>query len=180
MADVVSGALDRQRLDPRSVSAGRAGGWTFTLIVATILGGGSLYALVMSGAPLISWLAMGIIISGLLLPLALAAHIGPAWRYQTTWIRVDADGLEFARGRWWRHHVSIPRARIQHTDVTQGPLQRRFGLGTLVIYTAGTEHASVPIEGLPHATALAFRDALLTRQPAGPEAAPRPGDDDAV
>jgi len=57
----------------------------------------------------------------------------------------------------------VPRSRIQHTDVTQGPYERRFGLATLVVYTAGTEHASIPIEGLSHETALAFRDALLAR-----------------
>ena len=57
----------------------------------------------------------------------------------------------------------MPRSRIQHTDVTQGPYERRFGLATLVVYTAGTENASIPIEGLGHETALAFRDALLAR-----------------
>ena len=62
----------------------------------------------------------------------------------------------------------MPRSRIQHTDVSQGPYQRRFGLATLVVYTAGTEHASIAIEGLRHETALAFRDALLARgEPAG-------------
>jgi uncharacterized protein len=171
-------AVGRQRLDPRSVAAGRVAGWTFTLIVLAILGGGSLYALVRSGAPRISWVATSLIAGTIVIPLALASQFGPVWRYQTTWFRIDDDGLEYARGRWWRHHVSIPRARIQHTDVTQGPLERRFGLGTLVIYTAGTEHADVPIEGLPHATALALRDALLSRRPAAP--APRAGDDDAV
>ena len=57
----------------------------------------------------------------------------------------------------------MPRSRIQHTDVTQGPYERRFGLATLVVYTAGTENASITIEGLSHETALAVRDALLAR-----------------
>ena len=78
-------------------------------------------------------------------------------------MRLDADGLEYEHGWLWRHHISVPRSRIQHTDVTQGPYERRFGLATLVVYTAGTEHASIPIEGLSHETALAFRDALLVR-----------------
>ena len=39
-----------------------------------------------------------------------------------------------------------------------------FGLGTLVIYTAGTDHARVELPGLPHTRALAIRDHLL---PAG-------------
>ena len=30
----------------------------------------------------------------------------------------------------------MPLARIQHVDTRQGPLQRRFGLSTVVFYTA--------------------------------------------
>ena len=95
--------------------------------------------------------------------LAAASHFGPAVRYRTTWVRLDDDGLEYEHGWLWRHHISVPRSRIQHTDVTQGPFERRFGLATLVVYTAGTENASITIEGLSHETALAFRDALLAR-----------------
>ncbi len=95
--------------------------------------------------------------------LAAASHFGPAVRYRSTWVRLDDDGLEYEHGWLWRHHVSVPRSRIQHTDVTQGPYERRFGLATLVVYTAGTENASISIEGLSHETALAFRDALLAR-----------------
>jgi membrane protein YdbS with pleckstrin-like domain len=159
----VDGTLARQRLDPRSVTAGRLGGWTFTGVLLVVAGGGALAALIVSDAPAISWIATG----GLALPfavaLALASHHGPRLRYETTWVGLDADGLEFEHGWLWRHHVSVPRSRIQHTDVTQGPYERRFGLATLVVYTAGTEHASIPIEGLSHGTALAFRDALLAR-----------------
>lgn len=184
--------VERQGLDPRSVTAGRIGGWIFAAVVALVLGGGSLTALFLSHAPPIVWIAAGILVGVPVTLLALAAQVGPVWRYQTTWFRVDEDGLEFARGRWWRHQVSVPRTRIQHTDVTQGPFERWLGLGTLVIYTAGTEHAAVPIEGLPHGVALALRDALLSRQIAAPTAvpatalpdapvvAPRIGDDDAV
>jgi len=161
-------ALGRQPLDPRSVAAGRLGGWTFTAIVLLVVGGGVTTTLVMTHAPLVSWLgsaAVGVVIFG---ALALASHIGPAVRYRSTWLRLDDDGLEYEHGWLWRHHISVPRSRIQHTDVTQGPYERRFGLATLVIYTAGTEHAAIPIEGLSHETALAFRDALLARgEPAG-------------
>jgi membrane protein YdbS with pleckstrin-like domain len=109
--------------------------------------------------------------------LALISHVGPAVRYRSTWIELDADGLEYQHGWIWRHRVSVPRSRIQHTDVTQGPYERRFGLATLVVYTAGTEHAAIPIEGLSHETALAFRDALLARDG---DLEPAPGGGDAI
>jgi hypothetical protein len=50
---------------------------------------------------------------------------------------------------------------VQHIDVTQGPIERRFELGTLVIYTAGTDHAKVALAGLEHGRALAIREHLL-------------------
>ncbi len=161
MADLA--ALARQRLDPRSVTAGRLGGWTFTAVVLVIVGSSVLGALIGARAPLVSWLASGAIALVFFGGLALASHAGPAVRYRTTWVRLDEDGLEFEHGWLWHHHISVPRSRIQHTDVTHGPLERRFGLATLVVYTAGTEHASIRIEGLSHETALAFRDALLAR-----------------
>jgi membrane protein YdbS with pleckstrin-like domain len=155
--------LTRQPLDPRSVIAGRLGGWTFTLVLLLVAGGGAVGVLIASHAPLVSWIGSGVLALLIFGSLALVSHFGPALRYRSTWVRLDDDGLEYAHGWLWRHHVSVPRSRIQHTDVTQGPYERRFGLATLVVYTAGTEHAAVPIEGLSHETALAVRDALLAR-----------------
>ena len=166
--------LNRQPLDPRSVIAGRLGGWTFTGIVLVLLGV-AMATLIGTRAPLLvrfGFAALALLIVGIL---AVASHAGPAVRYRTTWIRLDVDGLEYEHGWLWRHQISVPRSRIQHTDVTQGPLERRFDLATLVVYTAGTEHASIPIEGLSHETALAFRDALLARGEGG--VAPEGGGD---
>jgi membrane protein YdbS with pleckstrin-like domain len=155
--------LNRQPLDPRSVTAGRLGGWTFTAIVSVVVGGGALATVIATRAPFPVRVGAGVVALLIVGGLAAASHWGPAVRYRTTWVRLDADGLEYEHGWLWRHHVSVPRSRIQHTDVTQGPYERRFGLATLVVYTAGTAHASISIEGLSHETALAFRDALLAR-----------------
>lgn len=75
--------------------------------------------------------------------------------------KVDEQGIEIRRGVLWRLVVNVPRSRVQHTDVSQGPLERSHGLGTLVIYTAGTDHAKVNLHGLDHETALRIRDHLL-------------------
>ena len=101
----------------------------------------------------------------------------PAAAYRHLRFGVDETGIVIESGVFFRSHIALPRVRIQHTDVTQGPVDRRFGLGTLVIYTAGTEHAAIPIEGLAHETALALRDALLARDVA---AAPSPETGDAI
>jgi membrane protein YdbS with pleckstrin-like domain len=82
-----------------------------------------------------------------------------AWRH--TFYRVDEQGIQIRRGVWWRVMSNVPKSRVQHIDVSQGPFERRFGLGTLVIYTAGTEHAKVELGGLEHGRALAIREHLL-------------------
>ena len=78
----------------------------------------------------------------------------------TAW-RVGEGGLEIRRGVLWREVVSVPRTRVQHTDVTHGPIERSFGLATLVVFTAGTEHASVTLPGLTQALAEGLRDYLI-------------------
>ena len=61
----------------------------------------------------------------------------------------------------WRQVTSVPRSRVQHIDVAQGPLIRRFELAQLIIHTAGTEHATVELNGLAHDVALRLRDFLI-------------------
>jgi membrane protein YdbS with pleckstrin-like domain len=96
---------------------------------------------------------------------ALAWHMlrWPAIAYRFTSYLVDDAGLEIARGVYWRTVTNIPRSRIQHTDVSQGPLERKHGLGTLVVYTAGTQHSEVKLPGLEFATAQRIRAHLLPR-----------------
>lgn len=88
----------------------------------------------------------------------------PAIAYRHASYRVDADGIAIRRGVFWWSAIHVPRSRVQHTDVSQGPLERRFGLGTLSIFTAGTHHAQVSLPGLDHALALRIRDALRSRE----------------
>jgi membrane protein YdbS with pleckstrin-like domain len=85
----------------------------------------------------------------------------PAIEYQHTSYRIDAHGIEIRRGVYWRRVINVPRSRVQHTDVSQGPLERKYGLATLVIYTAGTDHAKVALGGIDHGVALGIREHLL-------------------
>ncbi len=80
------------------------------------------------------------------------------WRY-----RVDHEGIEIWSGVIWRQTVTVPRSRVQHIDVAQGPLERSYGLATLSIYTAGTRYSKVDLPGLDHGVALGLRDALLPK-----------------
>lgn len=105
-----------------------------------------------------------------------------SWRH-TRW-RLRAEGLQIERGVLWRHSLDIPRSRVQHTDVSDGPLLRNFELATLVVFTAGTRFARVELAGMGREIAFEVRDQLMPEPNAAPNAAPNMraegGSDDAA
>lgn len=151
-----------QTLDPRSVLLGRLARWP-VVVLPPLLGlpGLIIDRLGPRQLPLPAFAALLLAIVAVTALLVVVAHLGPLWRYRHTRYRVDAHGIEISRGKTWHRVITVPRSRVQHTDVSQGPLERRFGLATLIVYTAGTEHSAVPLAGLAHPTALALRDDLL-------------------
>ena len=151
------------RLDPRFIQVRQIAGLVTTGVIATV----ALVALVSvvvatrPGWSLI-WLGAGGWLAATVL-LAWWLWTWPAKAYQYASYRLDADGLEIRRGVIWRGIVNVPRTRVQHTDVSQGPIERSHGLSTLVVHTAGTEHAMVVLPGLSREDALSLRDQLLPR-----------------
>ena len=88
----------------------------------------------------------------------------PRREYKYASWRLDEVGLEIRKGVLWRHRITVPRARIQHVDISQGPLQRNFGLAELTIHTAGTQNSSVKVEGLAYPVAVELRDELISNR----------------
>ena len=164
--DPPAGPIDRPDgreypLDPRHITVERISGW----IAFGVIAGPSLVGLLVANifAPLsldvrLLMLAAWLFVSGWL---AWGAQIWPPIAHRYASYRVDDEVIEIKRGVVWRRVITIPRSRVQHTDVSQGPLERNYGLGTLVIFTAGTEHARVQLAGLDHRVALRIRDHLL-------------------
>ena len=141
----------------------RVVGWIVTAVIssANLLG----LVIVLLAVPL-AWVKglVALVWLGVTLALAWSSHNWPGIEHRHASYKVDGQGIEIKRGVWWRKVINVPRSRVQHTDVSQGPLERRYGLGTLVIFTAGTDHARVDLKGLDHATALSIRDHLLPRE----------------
>jgi len=52
---------------------------------------------------------------------------------------------------------------VQHTDVSQGPLGRHFGVATLKVFTAASHAGVISVEGLDRTDAVTVRDRLLGR-----------------
>ena len=142
-------------LDPRVIPLQRIGGAIFTALVSI----GSLFGLfVADDIPL--WIRLPAWLAFVLLT-SWHAYRWPPIAYRHTSYCVDGQGIEIRRGVYWRVVVNVPRSRVQHIDVSQGPIERRYGLGTLIVYTAGTDHAKVELEGLEHGRALRIREHLL-------------------
>jgi membrane protein YdbS with pleckstrin-like domain len=151
---------EEHSVDPRSVKVARIIGVPLTLLIAM--------------APLLfitlGWALGGIpssvyvpLLGGLLVLLALPvlfAYKWPAARHERLRYLVDEGGLRIRRGVLWRKVIWIPISRVQHTDVSQGPVQRSFGLATLTVHTAGTAGASISLAGLEHGIATGLCDHL--------------------
>jgi len=88
------------------------------------------------------------------------AVVMPRLHHKYTSFRADAQGLELRSGVLWRSTVTVARSRVQHLDVTQGPIERRYGLGRLHVHTAGTHDATITLWGISQETAKALRDDL--------------------
>jgi len=148
-------------LDPRTVTLERIGRAIFGAVVTGAAFVGLLIVLFRvrpglagGGAMVLAWAALG----GLL---AALAWFWPPVSYRNQSWTLDEQGLTIRRGVIWKSIISIPRSRVQHTDVSQGPIERALELSTLIIHTAGTQHASVSLAGLRHETALRLRDHLI-------------------
>ena len=98
-------------------------------------------------------------VGALFLAVALGSWRG-ARQYACFAWRLDGDGLAVRRGTLWQSETRVPATRVQHLDLKRGPLQRRRGLATLVVHTAGTRMSTVTVAHLDDADAEQLRDAL--------------------
>lgn len=101
-----------------------------------------------------------------LVALALGCYlvlILPGRRYRAWGYREEEEEIFIRSGLLVRSLRVVPFGRVQHIDVSQGPIQRTFGVSTLTLHTAGTSGASVPLPGLEVGEAEAMRDRIRAK-----------------
>ena len=86
--------------------------------------------------------------------------IRPLLSYKGWGYQLRRHDLLVRRGILTQEYVAIPLARVQQVDASSGPLERRLGLMTLAVRTAGTRAARTRIPGLLRERATALRDEL--------------------
>lgn len=89
-----------------------------------------------------------------------AVVLGPGRIYRRLGYALDGRLIRIVRG--WLFHVDtvVPFVRVQHIDVTRGPLDKLFGTASLVVHTAGTHNSVVTLPGLAPTRASAIRDLI--------------------
>jgi uncharacterized protein len=102
----------------------------------------------------------GLIIVPVLLLFAYIVFVVPQRRYNRWGYDAGEDRLRVQRGYLFYSDTVVPFGRIQHMDVDQGPIERRYDLATLSAHTAGTHGSTITLPGLKHADALALRERI--------------------
>lgn len=106
---------------------------------------------------------IGLFFSSLLLLFGYTILVAPLRRYRAWGYQLADEELRVMHGVWTRVETHVPLARVQHVDVSQGPIERAFGVCRLLLNTAGTINATVTLPGLSRATAEAIRDEARAR-----------------
>ncbi|MEL7497129.1 MAG: PH domain-containing protein [Planctomycetota bacterium] len=162
VAPLASSLVDGEfhTVDPRSIQADMITSLIFSGVLSLLILAGCIVAFFYFG---LVWQLFAILAAGLVLIFGMfcLAFLWPRIEFNRLKYRIDREGLEIRRGVVWRHQITIPLGRVQHADVSQGPIQRMFGIGTLMVHTAGTQNASVGLEGLEHQHAVAIRDFIV-------------------
>jgi membrane protein YdbS with pleckstrin-like domain len=149
-----------ERLDPRAKTLWRITG---ALGALPLLAGGALASWVLLRvAELAALVAILPFLASSVL-FVLLASVVPDLRWRRWRYEIREDEVDLQRGVLWVTRTLVPLARIQHVDTQSGPLQRRFGLATVVFYTAAGAN-QIPELSAPVAAQARDRIAELTRE----------------
>jgi len=86
------------------------------------------------------YLAATVLVFVYILPLVVITLFVSYWipKYYSSIKYVFSESeVRVERGVWWKMRHAVPYSRIMNVNTIQGPVSRRFGIGTVDIYTAG-------------------------------------------
>jgi uncharacterized protein len=104
----------------------------------------------------------GVIAGPVLFLLAFFVLLRPFRIWGRIGYRLSNDQIQIQRGNFWRVDTIMPFSRVQHIDIAEGPLERVFGLASLVMHSAGTHNSVVTLPGLTRNDAQDLRDHIRT------------------
>ena len=138
---------------------------------------------IFNGALLLAWIAILFVNQRLGLALApvffvvvvlpdLLAYVAIHLRYDSTWYLLSDRSLRIRRGIWTIRETTVTFENVQDVKISQGPVERLFGIADVIVETAGgggkkqSGDGSVPshtglIEGVTDAARI--RDLIMDR-----------------
>jgi membrane protein YdbS with pleckstrin-like domain len=135
-------------------------GWMFNRVLNAVL----LATLaILAEASLARWASVRPLLLGLFVfVVVLALGLGHARLLFQSWRwALRHDDVVARYGVVWRVSRSIPRVRVQHVDVSSGPVDRALGLVEVSLHVAGSAGPVLTIPGLAPDEAETLREALL-------------------
>lgn len=124
-------------------------------------------ALVLAGAVaaelFVDWPFPGIILVPALAIAVWMLGVAPPRRWKHMGYAYTGRELHVASGFLFRAHTIVPVSRVQHIDIVQGPVERLFGLSTLVLNTAGSDASAVALPGVTREVAEDIRDSVRSQ-----------------
>jgi len=69
--------------------------------------------------------------------------------------------LLYKEGLWWKRQTALSFSRIQHIDVSHGPIDRKYQIATIKFFSAGGVSSDLKIAGLPNQVAESLRAEIL-------------------
>lgn len=142
------------RLDPRQRWVIRIHALIGGLIPFLALIGGDFAAHNLLGWPQ-GWLTgLGVLLY------VLSVIVIPGRRWRRWGYHMGEDAIRIASGWLVRRETIVPFARVQHIDVSRGPIERSFGVATLTLHTAGSYNSTVALPGLAFEEANRIREEI--------------------
>lgn len=148
-----------ERLDPRARTIWRINNalWAAPMLA---VGGIAAYFIRLGGSPFYLWILPAVAVLALSF---VSVVVTPSLRWRMWRYEIRDDEVDLQRGIFRITRTLVPLARIQHVDTQNGPLQRRYGLATVVFYTAAGAN-QIPELSAPVAADVRERIAALTKE----------------
>jgi uncharacterized protein len=153
-SSIADATVDLQPVDRRAISVWRIEGVASGAVALLFVGlGGGIVLRVFD----LNWALAAIPALIALVYAAVSIVVVPALQWRSWRYAIGDREIELRHGIWWQSWVRIPMMRVQHVDTRRGPLDRRYGLANLVLYTAA---GSRQIPGLAIEVAEQSRDRI--------------------
>lgn len=106
-----------------------------------------------------SWIILVVIIWLVLFSISII-YVIKSYNYEGYALR-EKD-IMYKSGIFFKSVTIIPFNRVQHCEIQQGPIERYFNLGSLLLYTAGGSSSDLIIKGLIYSKAQVLKE-FITR-----------------